>query len=67
MFIKNNSLKKVLLKDESINDELNESSFNAGQKQHRLQLLRAWLLYFVTLLHGYFMSRVVHSTQLELR
>jgi len=61
------TLDRQLAKDESINDELNESSFNAGQKQHRLQLLRAWLLYFVTLLHGYFMSRVVHSTQLELR
>jgi gamma-tubulin complex component 5 len=36
-------------------------------KQHRLQLLRSWLLYFTTTVHGYFMSRVVHTTEVELR
>ena len=34
-------------------------------KQHRLHLLRFWLLYFATVVHGYFMSRVVYSTELE--
>lgn len=33
---------------------------------HRLQLLRSWLLHFSTTLHGYFMSRVVHTTELQL-
>ena len=42
-------------------------SLPIGCKQHRLQLLRSWLLYFTTTVHGYFMSRVVHSTELELR
>ena len=42
-------------------------SLPLGCKQHRLQLLRSWLLFFTTTVHGYFMSRVVHSTELELR
>ena len=33
---------------------------------HRLQLLRSWLLHFSTTLHGYFMTRVVHTTELQL-
>jgi hypothetical protein len=46
---------------------LSDSSLAAGPKQHRLQLLRSWLLYFVTVVHGYFMSRVLATTELELR
>ena len=42
-------------------------SLCSGAKQHRLQLLRSWLIFFTSTLHGYFMSRVVHSTELELR
>lgn len=42
-------------------------SLCSGAKQHRLQLLRSWLIFFSSSLHGYFMSRVVHSTELELR
>ena len=42
-------------------------SLCSGAKQHRLQLLRSWLIFFTSSLHGYFMSRVVHSTELELR
>lgn len=45
----------------------NNTSISHIGKRHRLQLLRAWLLYFVTVVHGYFMSRVVHSTELELK
>jgi len=59
-------LDKQLEKDTSHIDELSDSILSSGQKQHRLQLLRAWLVYFVTLVHGYFMSRVVHSTHLQL-
>jgi len=44
-----------------------DTSLPLAGKQHRLQLLRSWLLYFTTTVHGYFMSRVVHSTELELR
>jgi len=44
-----------------------DNSLPLGVKQHRLQLLRSWLLYFTTTMHGYFMSRVVHSTELELK
>merc|ERR1712183_629616 len=42
-------------------------SLCSGAKRHRLQLLRSWLIFFTSSLHGYFMSRVVHSTELELR
>ena len=44
-----------------------DTSLCLGTKQHRLQLLRSWLLYFTSTIHGYFMSRVVHTTELELR
>jgi len=60
-------LDRDILQDESRGDEMTDVSLTASHKQHRLQLLRAWLIYFVTLLHGYFMSRVLHSTQLELK
>ena len=36
-------------------------------KIHRILLLRSWLLHFVGTLHSYFMTRVVHSTELELQ
>ena len=44
-----------------------DKSLCTGAKKHRLQLLRSWLLYFTSTIHGYFMSRVVHTTELELR
>ncbi len=34
---------------------------------HRVLLLRSWLMHFVGSVHAYFMSRVLHSTELELR
>ena len=36
---------------------LQDLSLPLGSKEHRLQLLRSWLLYFTTTVHGYFMSR----------
>eukprot|EP00092_Neocalanus_flemingeri_P037301 GFUD01040623.1.p1 GENE.GFUD01040623.1~~GFUD01040623.1.p1 ORF type:complete len:962 (+),score=214.69 GFUD01040623.1:57-2942(+) len=51
----------------SFSQSLSDASLPLGLKQHRLQLLRSWLLYFTTTMHGYFMSRVVHSTELELQ
>jgi len=65
------SLKQICRMDQQLEKdesslELSDSSLTAGEKKHRVQLLRTWLLYFVTLLHGYFMSRVVHSTHLKL-
>jgi len=53
--------------DISLGQSFQDSSLPLGAKQHRLQLLRSWLLYFTTTMHGYFMSRVVHSTELELQ
>jgi len=53
--------------DVSLGQSFQDSSLPLGAKQHRLQLLRSWLLYFTTTMHGYFMSRVVHSTELELQ
>jgi len=44
-----------------------ESSLPLHANCHRLQLLRAWLLFFTTTMHGYFMSRVVHFTEIELK
>ena len=46
--------------------EAADTSLCLASKQHRLQLLRAWLLHFTSTIHGYFMSRVVHSTEIEL-
>ena len=51
----------------SVNQTLSDSSLCPGVKQHRLQLLRSWLIYFTSTVHGYFMTRVVHSTELELK
>jgi len=53
--------------DVSLGQSFQDTSLPLGAKQHRLQLLRSWLLYFTTTMHGYFMSRVVHSTELELQ
>jgi len=69
--LQSTSLKQIAeidnqLRNQSLAEQSLGSSLTGGEKLHRLQLLRAWLLYFVTLLHGYFMSRVVHSTHLEL-
>ncbi|XP_037089797.1 gamma-tubulin complex component 5-like [Pollicipes pollicipes] len=38
----------------------------AAPRRLRLQLLRAWLLHFVSNIHSYIMMRVLHSTWLEL-
>lgn len=35
-------------------------------KMHRILLLRSWLFHFVGSVHSYFMTRVLHSTELEL-
>ena len=51
----------------STNQTLSDVSLNPGAKQHRLQLLRSWLIYFTTSIHNYFMSRVIHTTEIELK
>ena len=55
----------------SVNQSMSEMSADKslclGAKQHRLQLLRSWLIYFTSTIHGYFMSRVVHTTEIELQ
>ena len=43
-------------------DELYEE-----RKIHRILILRSWLLHFVTNVHSYIMTRVLHATQLELQ
>eukprot|EP00094_Tigriopus_californicus_P014270 TCALIF_13831-PA protein Name:"Similar to TUBGCP5 Gamma-tubulin complex component 5 (Homo sapiens)" AED:0.03 eAED:0.05 QI:0/-1/0/1/-1/1/1/0/906 len=35
-------------------------------KMHRILLLRSWLFHFLGNIHSYFMTRVLHSTELEL-
>ena len=60
---------------ESDGSESDENSFDQqfGEhmsdetKIHRILLLRSWLFHFVNTVHSYFMTRVVHSTELELR
>ena len=37
------------------------------RKIHRILLLRSWLLHFVGNVHSYLMTRVLHTTQLELQ
>ena len=34
---------------------------------HRVLLLRAWMLHFLGSVHSYFMSRILHSTEIELQ
>ena len=59
--------------DDSDNDENDAEQTVSGEKLsdetkiHRILLLRSWLLHFVGTLHSYFMTRVVHSTELELQ
>ena len=59
--------------DDSDNDEsgvlqnASDQNLNDATKIHRILLLRSWLLHFVGTLHSYFMTRVVHSTELELQ
>nr|XP_040573888.1 gamma-tubulin complex component 5-like [Lepeophtheirus salmonis] len=36
-------------------------------KRRKILLLRAWLFHFVGSIHSYFMTRVLHSTELELK
>ena len=43
-------------------DELKEK-----RKIHRILVLRSWLLHFVSNIHSYLMTRVLHTTQLELQ
>jgi len=53
--------------NQSISEMSADKSLCLGAKQHRLQLLRSWLIYFTSTIHGYFMSRVVHTTEIELQ
>ncbi len=44
-----------------------ESKADKEHKLHRVLLLRSWLLHFIGNCHAYFMTRVLHTTELELR
>lgn len=44
-----------------------ESLEQRESKVHRVLLLKSWLLHFVGNVHAYFMTRVLHSTELELK
>ncbi len=43
-----------------------ELLLDADHVVHRVLLLRSWLLHFVGNVHSYFMTRVLHSTEIEL-
>ena len=47
--------------------EHEEEHLTPSLRMHRVLLLRSWLLHFVGSVHSYFMSRVLHTTELELR
>jgi hypothetical protein len=44
-----------------------DQSLTDDMKIHRILLLRSWLFHFVGSVHSYFMTRVVHSTEIELK
>ena len=44
-----------------------EEEIKENRKIHRILLLRSWLLHFVGNIHSYLMTRVLHTTQLELQ
>ena len=44
-----------------------EGETKEKRKIHRILLLRSWLLHFVGNVHSYLMTRVLHTTQLELQ
>ena len=44
-----------------------EDEDSPSLKMHRILLLRSWLFHFVGNVHSYFMTRVLHSTELELK
>ena len=56
---KSKSSRRVLITKD---DEMKEK-----RKIHRILVLRSWLLHFVTNVHSYLMTRVLHTTQLELQ
>ncbi len=51
--------------EEAVKDNYDED-FPISLKIHRVLLLRSWLLHFVGNVHAYFMSRVLHSTEIQL-
>ncbi len=51
--------------EDKLEDE--EERLSPSLRIHRVLLLRSWLLHFVGNVHSYFMSRVLHTTELELR
>ncbi len=53
--------------DENSFEQHNDEHLSDDSKIHRILLLRSWLFHFVNTVHSYFMTRVVHSTELELR
>lgn len=60
---------RLMNKTEVLEDDFEheEEHLTPSLRMHRVLLLRSWLLHFVGSVHSYFMSRVLHTTELELR
>ena len=66
---------RVLVNSPKVNiSSMEETMINIGEeasrekrKIHRILVLRSWLLHFVGNVHSYLMTRVLHTTQLELQ
>lgn len=50
-----------------VTNDGDQETLSNDAKIHRILLLRSWLLHFVGSMHSYFMSRVLHSTEIELK
>ena len=60
--------KITLVADQSVNVDFKDKEVLSDETRiHRILLLRSWLFHFVGSMHSYFMTRVIHSTELELR
>jgi hypothetical protein len=54
--------------DDDVEEEEDEDEkLDSDLLIHRILLLRSWLFHFVGNVHSYFMTRVLHSTEIELR
>jgi hypothetical protein len=53
--------------DVSIGSRIVENRDDKELKLHRIILLKSWLLHFIGNVHDYFMTRVLQSTELELK
>ena len=58
----------TLVADQTVNVDFKDKEVLSDETRiHRILLLRSWLFHFVGSMHSYFMTRVIHSTELELR